>query len=78
MIELETDTLSAVENASNVRLCASIVNPDLMNFSQMVQLQVFTQNSTAQGMIMSMLSVIDSYLNDLMQNLRTTFQYRKA
>ena len=51
MIEWEVDTLAVVEGAqsSPVFLCASVVNPDLFNFRQTVQLQIFTQNSTAQG-----------------------------
>ena len=51
MIEWEEDTITAVENSLNAGLCASVVNPDLNNFSQTVQLQVFTQNSTAHGML---------------------------
>ena len=49
VIEWEANALTVVESASNIFLCASIVNPDLTNFQQTVQLQVFTQNSTAQG-----------------------------
>ena len=49
VIEWEPDALTIVESASNVSLCASITNPDLMNLRQAVQLQVITLNSTAQG-----------------------------
>ena len=49
VIEWEADALTIVESASNVSLCASITNPDLMILRQSVQLKVFTLSSTAQG-----------------------------
>ena len=50
LIEWETDNLTVVESSSNTTLCASVVNPDI-NTNEVVQLQVLTLNSTAQGSI---------------------------
>ena len=82
VIDWEADALTVVEGASNVSLCTSIANPDLMNLRQAVQLQVFTLSSTAQGRLATLKIInADHYLllilNDSMKNLRTISQSHK-
>ena len=51
LIEWETDNLIVLESLPNTTLCASVVNPDVNINDEVVQLQVLTLSSTAQGSI---------------------------
>ena len=56
MIEWEASNITLSENLESSQspgtLCASVVNPAINNTQQAVQIQVVTQNFTAQGSIM--------------------------
>ena len=53
MIEWEANNISVSENLESIllggSLCASIVNPNINNTGQSVQIQVVSENFTAEG-----------------------------
>ena len=53
MIEWEANNISVSESFGSIllggSLCASVVNPDINNTNQSVQIQVVSENFTAQG-----------------------------
>lgn len=49
MIEWETNNISLLESPEGGLLCASVVNPGINNAQQSVQIQVVSNNFTAQG-----------------------------
>lgn len=59
MIEWEASKISLSENLEGIflRLCASVVNVGINNAQQFVQIQVESENFTAQGILVSLLCV---------------------
>ena len=57
MIEWEASNISLSENpeGSLLRLCASVVNVGINNAQKFVQIQVESENFTAQGILVSLL-----------------------
>lgn len=79
MIEWEASSISLLENLENSgSLCASVVNPGINDTQQSVQIQVKSENFTAQGSASILLLNMHYHICFLLQQMRTISLSQKS